>query len=170
MGIWPAIYAALLIPSARSATKASSAAPLPGLALATGDCSHAVCQGPCACHRLRHEARSTCMSGTCITILRINACALECRHLSGGTALTVLYVFFGRRSCRRGPSWQPRLAVGIFALGPYFALWAPSREAKAPPAGGGAAGLEGKLGLKGTESRIGAWLILAGVVATVLAR
>lgn len=56
--------------------------------------------------------------------------------------------------------------VGVFALGPYFALWTPSKEAVAPPK---AEELEGwnKLGLKGTESRIGAWLILAGAVATV---
>ena len=67
------------------------------------------------------------------------------------------------------PAW-PFVAlsfgVGVFGLGPYFALWTPSREAVAPPK---PEELEGwkNLGLKGIESRIGAWLILAGALATI---
>ena len=67
------------------------------------------------------------------------------------------------------PAWPfvaASFGVGIFALGPYFALWAPSREATAPPAPEELQGWRA-LGLKGTESRIGSWFILAGVVATV---
>lgn len=67
------------------------------------------------------------------------------------------------------PAW-PFVAlsfgVGVFALGPYFALWTPSREALAPPK---PRELEGwrNVGLKGTESSIGSWLILAGALVTV---
>ncbi|KAK9918857.1 hypothetical protein WJX75_007539 [Coccomyxa subellipsoidea] len=73
------------------------------------------------------------------------------------------------RSGNKIPAW-PFVAlsfgVGVFGLGPYFALWTPSREAVAPPK---PEELEGwnKLALKGTESKIGAWLIFAGAVATI---
>jgi hypothetical protein len=66
------------------------------------------------------------------------------------------------------PAW-PFVAlsfgVGVFALGPFFALWTPSRGVQAPPE----QELQGwtKLGLKGTESSVGAWLILAGALITV---
>ncbi len=68
------------------------------------------------------------------------------------------------------PAW-PFVAlsfgVGVFALGPYFALWTPSKEAVAPPSKEEIQGFS-RLGLKGTESKIGAWLLLAGAVATVM--
>lgn len=56
--------------------------------------------------------------------------------------------------------------MGVFALGPYFALWTPSKEAVAPPQTEELQGWR-RLGLKGTESKIGAWLILAGAILTV---
>jgi hypothetical protein len=71
--------------------------------------------------------------------------------------------------CTQLPAWPfvaASFGVGIFALGPYFALWAPSAEAKAPPAPEELQGWRA-LGLKGTESRIGAWLLLAGAVSCV---
>lgn len=73
------------------------------------------------------------------------------------------------RSGNKIPAW-PFVAlsfgVGVFSLGPYFALWTPSKEAVAPPSKEETQGFS-RLGLKGTESRIGAWLLLAGAVATV---
>ena len=56
--------------------------------------------------------------------------------------------------------------VGIFALGPFFALWTPSREARSPP---GAEELQGwrNFGLKGTESKLGGWLIFGSALFLV---
>ena len=67
------------------------------------------------------------------------------------------------------PAWPfvaASFGVGVFALGPYFALWTPSREAQAPPPQEELQGWS-RLGLKGTESSIGAWLLLAGAIACV---
>lgn len=60
------------------------------------------------------------------------------------------------------PAWpfvSLSFAFGVFALGPYFALWKPSKEAKAPPAPQELQGWR-NLGLKGTESKVAGWLLL----------
>lgn len=67
------------------------------------------------------------------------------------------------------PAWpfvSLSFGVGIFALGPFFALWTPSREARSPP---GAEELQGwrNFGLKGTESKLGSWLIFASALFLV---
>lgn len=60
------------------------------------------------------------------------------------------------------PAWpfvSLSFAFGVFALGPYFALWKPSKEAKAPPAQQELQGWR-NVGLKGTESKVAGWLLL----------
>ena len=56
--------------------------------------------------------------------------------------------------------------MGIFALGPFFALWTPSKEARAPASPGELQGWR-NFGLKGAESKLGGWLILAGALFLV---
>ncbi len=56
--------------------------------------------------------------------------------------------------------------MGIFALGPFFALWTPSKEARAPASPGELQDWR-NFGLKGTESKLGGWLILAGALFLV---
>lgn len=144
MGLWPAIYAALLIPSARSGNKAC----LP--------CMHPTQYCPSACFSRMADLTSM-QRFRCIVPSAYNST----NKISTATLSSI--------SVEQIPAW-PFVAlsfgVGVFGLGPYFALWTPSREAVAPPK---PEELEGwnKLALKGTESKIGAWLILAGAVATI---
>ena len=61
------------------------------------------------------------------------------------------------------PAWPfvtLSFAFGVFALGPYFALWKPSKQAQSPPAQTELQGWR-NLGLKGTESKVAGWLLLA---------
>lgn len=67
------------------------------------------------------------------------------------------------------PAWpfvSLSFGVGVFALGPFFALWTPSKEAKSPPAPEELKGWR-NFGLKGTETKLGGWLIAAGALFLV---
>ena len=62
------------------------------------------------------------------------------------------------------PAWpfvSLSFAFGVFALGPYFALWKPSKQAQSPPAQQELQGWR-NLGLKATESKIAGFVLLAG--------
>ena len=61
------------------------------------------------------------------------------------------------------PAWPfvtLSFAFGVFALGPYFALWKPSKQAQSPPAQEELQGWR-NFGLKGTESKIAGFVLLA---------
>ncbi|CAL5224193.1 g6835 [Coccomyxa viridis] len=68
------------------------------------------------------------------------------------------------RSGNKVPAWpfvSLSFAFGVFALGPYFALWKPSKQAQSPPAQQELQGWR-NLGLKATESKIAGFVLLAG--------